>query len=281
MEERQINSDRWPLLKASWESDIQEACYKITKDSIVSPRDLQTCLFLHLPRFSQDQINHTVITSEVDRLFTLLLSRRRDYEQWIKRPKISELIQADIAVRCCEDEIAQAVYERFHYIGSPRKGLVHLALYHCSEPDIPMAIMTVSRMDVRHLETLFGPGAEQVAILARSYAFDWAPRNSISFLTGQLRKWLQREMPVLQSLVSYINPNLGFLGTSYAASGWQLFGSKGVIYRYLRNQYLSYRQASSLSAEDAPQVVSSRLNLMPLTLMITHTSRGREVRNGS
>jgi hypothetical protein len=46
--------------------------------------------------------------------------------------------------------------------------------------------------------------------------------------------------------VTYVNPNMGFTGSSYRASGWHLLGTEpGTTYRYLDERYITDRALSA------------------------------------
>jgi hypothetical protein len=260
----------WGLVAA----DIQTICTDVTQFLPIPPRDLERLLLLHLPRFEANDIQRTsTIRSEAVRLLEEALLRRRNYEGWAKYDKITEFVKHDLSAIECSDETAQVIYERFHYIGGCRKGIVHLGLYHQSHPDVPMALMTLSEMDIVHLRGAIGLDGLTSLVVSRSFAFDWAPRNSLSFLTSRVRQWLRNNIPEVGLLLTYVNPNLGFRGTSYDASGWWEFGSKDTIYRYLRDKYLSYRMMLELTPEEQQHTTTSRVQLAPLRILATKVKR--------
>ena len=44
-------------------------------------------------------------------------------------------------------------------------------------------------------------------------------------------------------MLTYVNPNMGFTGSSYRASGWCLLGTEpGTSYRYLDHRYVTDRR---------------------------------------
>jgi hypothetical protein len=130
----------------------------------------------------------------------------------------------------------------FHYLRSPRMDgraygvntrAGHLVAFCVSSP-----------LDVPHLGTLLarrgrpaGPGAR---VLSRVFAFAGAPPNTLSYL---LAKAAHRERGYgVTELVTYVNPNLGFTGTSYRASGWRHLGDEpGTQYHYLDTRYVTDR----------------------------------------
>jgi hypothetical protein len=115
---------------------------------------------------------------------------------------------------------------------------------------LPMALATLSVLDVKHLQALMergGCGAEAM-ILSRVYCFEHAPRNCISYLLGRISNWLRGNLPDVRILFTYVNPNLGFSGVSYRASNWKEVGEKAISYRYLGENYASARQCETIGA---------------------------------
>jgi hypothetical protein len=165
---------------------------------------------------------------------------------------------------------ARIIHERFHYIGSFREG-IHFGLFEKSVPPsfpLPVAMATLSAMDVGHLQTLLSDlgGDSKGLILSRLYAFDGASRNAISHLLGGISRWVSNNIPDVRMLFTYVNPNLGFTGVSYKASNWKETATKSISYRYLNEQYVSARRCVSLDLSRSHSVTSSSYDLLPLTI---------------
>ena len=88
--------------------------------------------------------------------------------------------------------------------------------------------------------------------------------------------------------MTYVNPNMGFCGSSYRASGWALLGEKrGTRYRYLDERYATDRAlASAFGPHDdwgfvellGDRFTSSVMSLAPLLVFwrpLTSTRAGR------
>ena len=77
--------------------------------------------------------------------------------------------------------------------------------------------------------------------MSRVFVFEGAPRNLISYLLSRAAR-AERRLGVTD-FVTYVNPNMGFTGRSYRASGWQLLGNEpGTTYRYLDSRYVTDRK---------------------------------------
>lgn len=60
--------------------------------------------------------------------------------------------------------------------------------------------------------------------LARLYLLDEIPKNAETWLIGQSVKYIKRNHPEVQHLLSYADPSAGHQGTIYKAANWRLDG---------------------------------------------------------
>lgn len=268
---------RWLDLLMRLDADVNRICRDIAQTSPISARSLRTALYLHLPRFAVEAIlNNQTLSDEAKRLSTIMVDKQSSYLDWNEYPKIQEFDRHDIVFREVNDDIAQTIYERFHYLSTCREGLVHLGLFHRATKNVPMAILTLSAMDIKHLSYQFDDKCNQALVVSRSFAFDWAPRNSISFMMAQVRRWVNKKWPPIATLITYVNPNLGFTGSSYVASGWRVAGWKDILYRYFRDQYVTYRSAEQLSDQEKLEIRRSSMPLAPLTILTVNIKSERD-----
>jgi hypothetical protein len=171
--------DSIPTSKPSWKQvwdlvadDVKNVCEVATESFPLEARDLERLLLLHLPRFTANDIQlPSTIRNEASRLLAEILLRRRDYISWTRYPKVPTFVKEEVSVSECCDQTAQVIYERFHYIGGCRQGIIHLGLFHQSRPEIPMAVMTVSEMDIAHLRDSIRLRPFKPLIVSRSFAF--------------------------------------------------------------------------------------------------------------
>jgi hypothetical protein len=242
---------------------IASAVAECAAETGVPERDLTTRLLLHLPRMSEYELHAPdAVLREAFRLAEKIRLVRAGHSEWVARPKIEQLCKGEISFRVCEEEIAQEIYRGFHYIGSPREGC-HFGLFH-RDDEIPMALVTASPLDVQYLERAIEAPAESVLMVSRVYAFDWAPRNSISCLLSQFVNWVRAFRPEIRCLVTYVNPNLAFTGAAFRASNWRHFTTHATVYRYLDRDYISHRTYGALTSGERSRVTESQFGLKPL-----------------
>jgi hypothetical protein len=258
---------KWLHWHAMHQDTISDVSKTLAQNSLITSSDLTKALLLHLPRFTPNELIHDKqIWEEGCRLSQILKEKRAAFP--ITAEKSLQFERAKLFVAECRDDLAQQIYETFHYIGSCRKGIVHLGLFHASNPSIPVSVLTLSEMDVGHMKTWFSSPEEErkAVILSRAFSFDWAPRNSMSFLLSYARKWLHAAFPEVEQAFTYINPNLGFTGASYRAAGWEPFATKTTRYRYQSGHYLTYRCYETLSEQERATISQSQFDLSPLVV---------------
>lgn len=205
---------------------------------------LRLRLALQIPRFASPQVGD-VVAEEARRLLGRI---RRDQAEvdWRFREPLSDLSRFRV-VRV-PDSVADTIHHRFHYIGSRREG-IHLAMvpedWQPSDP--PCTLFTFSQLDLAHVQDLIkdlGFETGNALVLSRSYTFRWAPRNSFSHGFAQCLGLLREKvLPNLEWLVSYVNSNVGFTGSSYFAAGWSILAREmATKYNYLDGDYITRRE---------------------------------------
>ena len=231
--------------KGTWSgmaSRIQTAVADTSADLGVDESFLLRRVLLHLPRFEPLKLEaEETILMEVNRLAK---KARAAQESCLDGTRVFSRIDCDRSTRVefIDAELACAIHKQCHYIGVPRTGL-HFGLFTSASHPVPVAIATCSELDVEHLLQRLPTDVmpANALLVSRVFAFNWAPRNSISRLFGGVRRWLRANNSV-KILFSYVNPNLGFTASSYRASGWRQVGEKDIRYRYLNGDYVTARE---------------------------------------
>jgi hypothetical protein len=236
----------------------------------VSERDIAKQLLLHLPRFAPDQlVVQNLISREAARLANKLETLRSGFSTWAEHPRLEHLDKSELVAQECSDNVADDVYTRFHYIGTLREAIVHLGVYVRDVPNTPMALASLSEMDITALDKYFPSSAARktALVVSRVFAFDWAPRNSISFLLGRLAQWVLKYRPEVRVLLTHLNPNLGFNGASYLAANWSPFTEVPARYLYFGDDYITYRSFAVMPARVKATVRASVCKLEPLLVL--------------
>ncbi len=263
-------SIEWNVVYPRISQTVLQAVSHITSLSGIAGRDIEKQLLLHLPQFSQSELGDpNIVRGEAERLATKLQARRRNYVRWSDQSRIHNLTASNLRLRECEPAMAQIVHERFHYLGSYHPGIVHLGLYMIGgDGDLPIALASLAPMDIRRLDPVLSrEEKKQTLIVSRVFAFDWAPRNTISFLLGRVYNWVKRNLSEIRTLLTFLNPNLGFSGSSFRAANWKSFLEIEPACAYLAGDYVSYRTLAGLPSSARKFAEPCFYHLQPLKLL--------------
>lgn len=238
-------------------------------------RPLHLQALLQLPRFA-DLCGFVPILT-IEELLAELAQELPVRREWL----VSDAGSSPRMLSFQEVDAAEAHYamERFHYLRSPRwdgraYGLSTAAGH-------LVALCVSSPLDVRRLRHLLessGRSSEFARVVSRVFAFEGAPHNTISYLLSRVARE-ERRLGVTD-LLTYINPNMMFTGSSYRASGWQQLGTEpGTRYRYLDGRYITDREIAARFGAHNDEIyrhlLGSRFaqSVMPLApLLVFHTA---------
>lgn len=265
------DSTEWLLAFSSMQERVAREVAHFSDVYNISAVDLKLRVLLHLPRYRSEELeNNALVNQEIERLAARTLELQRDFKEWANQENIGHLEKTRAYVSEASEETATIIHERFHYIGSVRSGR-HFALYFAGQK-MPAALATLSEMDVHKLKAhLPSPEEKCSLLLSRMFSFRWAPVNSISYLLGRIGRLLKEEGRV-KSLVTWVNPNLGFHASSYRAANWTYVGSEPITYHYVDGNYLTARQLFHKTQGLSLRIATSRLHLAPLQVWCRRVS---------
>jgi hypothetical protein len=215
-------------------------------------RTLHLRLLLHLPRLAGEDGVVAAADAEVEA--ARLVARMP--------PGASFLVAApwdldDLRFSSVEPALARRVCEQLHYLGSHRTRARQHGL---TAPDgslVALAMTTGCDVDLLRSHALAHLDDERPRVLARVFSVGNAPENTLTRLFKLVRQ--AERARGTRSLVTYVNPNMGFTGASYRAGGWQPIGEEpGTTYRYVDGDYRTDR--SLAAALDLPKVDDLRLH---------------------
>ena len=200
---------------------------------------------LHLPRLARidGTIKESQLIAELHRSAERL---RRDQQQVQGLVSKNEFELCDLRFVRFGNAEADRIFSALHYLRSARAGSLNFALV---DPvhHLPVTLCSVSPLEWvrvgRQLELQFGVPMETAWDVSRVYSFDVAPVNAISYLLARVRQTVRRELPSAQVLTTAVDPNLGFVGSSYRAANWQQWMSiQARPYLYVDGLYATPRQ---------------------------------------
>jgi hypothetical protein len=211
----------------------------------VEPRALAVRALLHLPRVASRrgwvkrwQIQHELRVS-AERLRGNLRAAQCyvPSEQFALRDLVFEEIELPRAL---------PVLTLLHYLRSARPGSRYFALV---DPinRLPVSLCSVSALEWKRVASQirlhFAIQPERALDVSRVYSVDSAPPNAISTLLSKVRLYFRTTMPSVELLITAVDPNLGFTGSSYRAANWQQWMTvEARPYLYDNGRYVSPRQ---------------------------------------
>lgn len=158
---------------------------------------------------------------------------------------LHDLVFAEIA-----PSDATAIFSSLHYLRSVRSGSVNYALLNSGD-GLPVSLCSVSPAQWRkvggQIETDFGVRRDRIWDVTRVYSCDVAPPNAISYLLARVRNAMREAHDDVDLLITAVDPNLGFAGSSYRAANWQHWLTvRARPYLYHQRRYASPRQLREL-----------------------------------
>jgi hypothetical protein len=255
----------------------------------VEPRALAVRVLLHLPRVASYE--GWVPSWQVQRELRISAERLgHDMRAATGYVPFEQFALSDLAFDEVHPGRALPVLTLLHYLRSARPGSRHFALV---DPvhRLPVTLCSLSPLQwkcVRNqIRSQFAISPERVWEVSRVYSIDNAPRNAISSLLSRVRRYLRRRKPSVDLLVSVVDLNLGFTGSSYRAANWQRWTTvKARPYLYDNGNYVTPRQlrerfgSSSLielQAKYPRRFQQSRVPLLDSIIYCSNVNGGIEV----
>lgn len=242
-------------------------------------------LSLHLPRLAAAQVeDRESVIAEAQRLAQRLERLHAPHLGQVPSAPPATVRLRDLQFHRLTEDVARSILNGFHYILSFREDSLHFGLQHQAH-EWPLVMATLSPFDLSNVEPALTQAQRQVVrplVLSRVFAFPAAPRNAFSYLMSNVRQWLADHHPGVGVLLTYINPNVGFSGSSYKADNWELMGEEyGTRYLYLEDDYKTDRflykhfgqPINALLSSPSFRVSVSRHQLQPLKVLMREVAK--------
>ncbi|MFF0340967.1 hypothetical protein [Kribbella sp. NPDC004875] len=211
-------------------------------------RALEVRTLLHLPRVARadGSMSSGAVFAELRRNAERLRTDHWEIKDLVPE---DEFLLSDLRFAAIDGRQADQIFSKLHYLRSARAGSMNFALV---DPlnHLPVTLCSVSPLDWakvgKRLQAQFAVPSGAAWDVSRVYSHSVAPKFAISHLLSRVRQVMAREVPEAQVLTTAVDPNLGFLGTSYRAANWQQWMSiEARPYLYVDGAYASPRQLRS------------------------------------
>ncbi|MGC4943004.1 hypothetical protein ACLQ2O_33955 [Kribbella sp. DT2] len=197
-------------------------------------RELETSLRLHLPRFADESgyVDLGPALAEAHRLHSLLGTRSP--ERFTEVPQEQRLRPVrELSLQPIPERWGRLISENLHYLGVARSDAEHWAL-RSPESGAVHCYGCVSQVGFegkrQAIDQVLGSPMTRIVSLSRVYAFPSRPRNAISYLIARLLR-TSRMAREADWVITTVDPNLGFSGSSYTSAGWK------VLHQYTSQRY--------------------------------------------
>jgi hypothetical protein len=210
----------------------------------VERRALAVRVLLHLPRVASHE--GWITRAQVQRELRIQARRlREDARAAMSLLPIGKFLLSQLIFEEIDPSCAAPLLAALHYLRSARAGARYFALVDPVDRR-PVSLCSVSPLQWRCVSRAiladFDTPSERVWDISRIYCIDNAPRNAISSLLSRVRTYI-RHNGSIELLVTAVDPNMGFTGSSYRAANWQEWITvKARPYLYEDCQYVSPRQ---------------------------------------
>jgi hypothetical protein len=228
----------------------------------VGERPLRLDVLLHLARLADERgcVTADAAANEAARRAERIVASTAGFAHWAATPYPAPTKPSDLRVLRADEALARPLLERFHYLRSFREASTHVV--GALNDGRPAAILSFSRFDLGTLEAALpvdvAPG--EVLMLSRVFAFEWAPRNTITYLVRRGLAVARDQYRSARLVLTYVNPNLGFSAASYRAGNWTLFAREhGTYYAYLDDEYVTDRFLAARFGTSDPGCLRERL----------------------
>lgn len=161
-----------------------------------------------------------------------------------------------------ESADARRISERGHYLRSFRGNAANFGLYSSIDNKL-LGFCSLAPLDwveiLNLLNETLGVTDCNCTNLARIYTRPNSPKNSISLLLHRISS-LERSKRDVDMLATVVDPNIGFSGVSYRASGWIKFAEiEHQGFPYLDGRYVTRRTLRSQFGSENPEALSQTL----------------------
>ena len=211
----------------------------------VEPRALTVRALLHLPRVATQK--GWISRWQAQRELRISAARLRgDARAARSHLPVEKFSLRELDFEVIDPSRALPLLTSLHYLRSARQDSLYFALLDPTDR-LPVSLCSVSPLEWKRvsnqLQEQFAVRQDSAWDVSRVYSIDSAPANAISLLLSKVRLYFRRNLSSANLLVTVVDPNLGFTGSSYRASNWQQWMTvKARPYLYEYDQHVTPRQ---------------------------------------
>ncbi len=172
-------------------------------------------------------------------------------------------------VRDASRELGVAIEEYLHYLGIERADTTHRIVLVEKSTDLPVLYISFAPNTRKYTEPLlwaFGLRMEEVAVAVRGFGSPRCPKNAMGLFLRTACKRVANDFPHLKAILTDINPNWGFTGSSFREAGFIDIGLKHAPTSFIGDEYASRRSLEGQKGRKA--AMPNRMSLVPTLIML-------------
>lgn len=233
---------------------------QLAHDLKVPLRFLLIQTLMHMPSFSGQDLSNANAKATKSKLRRVLQAICKDYNRVLTQLKerantgmltsdahvagrrdlkaIDGAARIAIDFRGVDGPTSNIIQSKLHYIRSIRDDTVSAFGLFLDGADFPYAYVSFSKaarkyqVEALNAATGLNLSMDQVAIMTRAFAFDGAPKNSMSKLFHRSQESLRAEIPECKAIITALNPYLGFSGGIFTGSSYFPYALSPMEYWY-------------------------------------------------
>ncbi len=172
-------------------------------------------------------------------------------------------------LRDTSPEVGMWLENNLHYLGAARLDTTHRVALVEASSEFPVLYLSFAPNTRKYMEPLLwrvGLRLEEVAVAVRGYGTPRCPRNAMAWFLREACARVKQDFPHLRAVVTDINPNWGFSGSSFQEAGFVTLGMKYAPTSFVAGDYSPRRSLERQPGSRA--AVGNRLPLVPTLVMI-------------
>lgn len=217
-------------------------------------------------------------------LYKFQLTGESDGDEMCEAAAIEKISKTKVVFKPVDLKLSRAYIETFHYLHTVRDDDTLAFGAFVEGEEMPYAIVTyapVGRKYKQDMLTAAGVGLDSTIELTRAWNCEYAPKNTMSLLYAYAHANIQqlflRDGVESVTVITAVNPNLGFKGSAFRAVGFGLIGHKPTSFHYLvdplgKHTFVTRRNLSNILNRVSGKTlhISAQFPLLPTKELAVH-----------
>jgi len=180
--------------------------------------------------------------------------------------------EQEITFSLVDPSTGELIQTKLHYLSNYRTDtFYHYGLFRKGEK-YPFSYLAISSLDRKYILDVipFETGFKDIMVVTRLYNINNSPRNSASLLLSLARSDIKSKHRNVKALVTSVNPNVLFTGSSFKSAAYELFALMPFEPLYYQGNYLTRKAVLNLKSpsDKKKEIFGKKLKCLPVMLTI-------------